>query len=174
MKKFSILVVCTIWLAAGAWAQNGRDSRSTILVTVNGMTCSTPAGTGIFSALTWGFGASTVTSSNPGGGGVSSGKPTLTNLTISKHTDSCSPVLFEDVIVGRHISQVTIVQQDSHKDDVFQVTLKDVLISNYQLSGNQSEEVPTEQISFSYTQIILTDLITGTKFGWDLKLNKGI
>jgi hypothetical protein len=48
MKKF-MLVVCTILLAASAWAENGRHS--TITVMVDGLTCTTQAGTGMFSAL---------------------------------------------------------------------------------------------------------------------------
>jgi type VI protein secretion system component Hcp len=62
--------------------------------------------------------------------------------------------------------KVTIVQQDNNKDDVFSVALEDVVISSYQLSGEISQEVPSEQIAFSFAKILITDTITGTKFGW--------
>jgi type VI protein secretion system component Hcp len=70
--------------------------------------------------------------------------------------------------------KVTILQQDGNKDDVSQLILDDVTISSYQLSGDESHEVPTEQLSFSYTTITITDMITGTKFGWNLALNRGL
>ena len=172
MKKISMLVVCTFLLAASSWAQNGRHS--TVTVTVDGLSCTTPAGTGMFSALTWGFGASFAASTSTGGGGAQAGKATLSDVTITKRTDSCSPLLFGDVVRGAHIKKVTILQQDGNKDDVFQLTLEEVTISSYQLSGDEAHEVPTEQATFSYSKITITDMVTGTKFGWNLALNKGL
>ena len=46
------------------------------------------------------------------------------------------------------------------------------MIANYQLSGEVSREVPTEQISFNFRKITLMDSITGTKFSWDLSLGR--
>lgn len=172
MKKISMLVVCTILLAASSWAQNGRHS--TITVSVDGIGCTTPAGTGMFPAFSWGFGASLPVTNNTGGGGSQTGKANLSDVAVSKRTDSCSPLLFGDVVRGTPIKKVTILQQDGNKDDVFQLTLEGVTISSYQLSGDASHEVPTETLSFSYTKITITDMVTGTKFGWDLALNKGL
>jgi type VI protein secretion system component Hcp len=171
MKKF-MLVVCTILLAASAWAENGRHS--TITVMVDGLTCTTQAGTGMFSALSWGFGASLPVTNSTGGGGVVTGKANLSDVTVTNRTDSCSPLLFGDVVKGTHIKKVTILQQDSNKDDVFQLVLEDVIISTYQLSGDESHEVPTESLSISYRKITIIDMVTGTKFGWDLALNKAL
>jgi type VI protein secretion system component Hcp len=172
MKKIGMLVVCTLLLAAGAWGQNGRHS--TITVTVDGLSCTTPAGTGMFSALTWGFGATLPVTSSTTGAGNSIGKASLSDVTITKRTDSCSPVLFGDVVMGGKLKKVTILQQDGNKDDVFQLTLEEVVISSYQLSGDEAHEVPTEQLTFNYKKITITDMITGTKFGWNLALNKGL
>jgi type VI secretion system Hcp family effector len=174
MKKIIMLVVCTLLLAAGAWGQNGRDRRSTITVTVDGLSCTTPAGTGMFSALSWSFGANSTVSSTGGGGVGSTGKANLTDVSVAKRTDSCSPLLFGDVVLGRHIKKVTILQQDGNKDDVFELTLEQVVISGYQLSGDESHEVPSEQLTFSYAKITITDKITNTSFGWNLALNKGL
>jgi len=174
MKKITMLVVCTLLLAAAAWGQNGRDRHSTITVTVDGLSCTTPAGTGMFSALSWGFGATLPVTSSTGSGAASSGKATLSDVAISKRTDSCSPLLFGDVALGRHIKKVTILQQDGNKDDVFQLTLEEVIISSYQLSGDEGHEVPTEQISLNYAKITIKDMITGTTFGWNVALNRGL
>ena len=171
MKKF-MLVVCTTLLAASAWAENGRHS--TITVSVDGISCTTQAGTGMFNALSWAFGASVPVTNSTGGGGVSGGKPNLTDVTVTKRTDSCSPLLFGDVLKDAHIKKVTILQQDSNKDDVFQLILEDVVITSYQLSGDESHEVPTEALTFSYRKITIIDMGTGTKFGWDLALNKAL
>jgi len=174
MKNISMLLVCTLLLAAGAWGQNGRDRHSTITVTVDGLSCTTQAGTGMFNALSWGFGATLPVTTGPTGSGVSTGKASVSDVIISKRTDSCSPLLFGDVALGRHIKKVTILQQDGNKDDVFQLTLEEVIISSYQLSGDESHEVPTEQLSLNFTKITIKDMITGTTFGWNLALNKGL
>jgi type VI protein secretion system component Hcp len=173
MKKISMLVVCTLLLAAGAWGQNGRDRHSTITVSVDGLTCTTQAGTGMFNALSWGFGA-TLPIASATGSAISTGKASVSDVAVSKRTDSCSPVLFGDVVLGRHIKKVTILQQDGNKDDVFQLTLEDVIISGYQLSGDETHEVPTEQLTLNFGKITIKDMITGTTFGWNVALNKGI
>jgi type VI protein secretion system component Hcp len=77
--------------------------------------------------------------------------------------------LFAAVAEGKHLQKVTIVQQDNNKDDVFSVTLEDVVIANYELGGDISQEVPSEKIAFNFAKVLITDTITGTKFGWDLK-----
>ncbi len=173
MKKIGVLALMFL-LGAAALAENGQSRgsgrRSTIVVTVEGLTCTTSAGTGMFSALTWSFGATQTVAT--GGGGAGAGKANLTDVSVTKRTDSCSPILFGDVATGKHIPKVTIVQQDSNRDDVFSVVLQDVIISSYQLSGSQADEVPSEQISFNFGRITLTDAISGTKFGWDLRLGR--
>lgn len=164
-------------LASAALGQNGQGQnfqrRSTITVTVDKLNCTTSLGTqGAFAALSWTFGDSQVVSAGTGTGVGGGGKPSFTDVSFSKRTDSCSPLLFGAVAQGQHIAKVTILQQDNNKDDVFQVTLEDVVIANYQLSGEVSREVPTEQISFNFRKITLMDSITGTKFSWDLSLGR--
>ncbi len=163
-------------LASAALGQNGQgqnsQKRSTIIVTVDKLNCTTSLGTqGAFSAWSWTFGDSQAVSTATGGGG-STGKPMFTDVSVTKRTDSCSPLLFGAVAQGQHFAKVTIVQQDSNKDDVFQVTLEDVVLSSYQLTGESNREVPTEQISFNFRKITLMDSITGTKFSWDLALGR--
>jgi type VI secretion system secreted protein Hcp len=175
MKKLTLLVTIGILLHAAAWAENGQNRgfnrRSSIVVTVDGLTCTTSAGTGMFPALTWSFGA-TQTTTTTGGGGTGAGRANITDVSVSKRTDSCSPILFGDVVSGRHVARVTIVQQDNNRDDVFTVVLEDVIVSSYQLGGSQNDEVPTEQISFNFGRITITDNISGNHFRWDLRLGR--
>jgi type VI protein secretion system component Hcp len=46
--------------------------------------------------------------------------------------------------------------------------MQDVIISSFQLGGDHSNEVPSEQIGFSYEKICVADNGTGTKACWDL------
>jgi type VI protein secretion system component Hcp len=159
--KGVLLLVLAICVAASA--QNGRPgNRSSIVVTVDGLNCSTSLGTGVFPALAWSFGATDSLSSGGTGSGGSTGKVALSSLTVSKRADSCSPRLFGDVVTGRHIKTVTIVQENTRGDD-FTVALSDAIVSGYQLGGNESSEFPTEQISFAFSKICLTDSQSGTK-----------
>lgn len=160
-KKCVLLFVFAMCVAVSA--QNGRSAnRSSIVVTVDGLNCSTSLGTGVFSALAWSFGATDALTTGGVGTGGSTGKVAVTNLSISKRADSCSPRLFADVVSARHIKSVTIVQENT-RNEAFTVTLSDVIVSSYQLGGNESTELPTEQISFDFSKICLTDSQSGTK-----------
>ena len=162
MKKIGVLLF-VFAICVAAFAQNGRSgNRSSIVVTVDGLNCSTSLGTGAFNALAWSFGATDAVSSGGTGSGGSTGKVSLSNLTISKRADTCSPRLFADVVLGRHIKTVTIVQENT-RSEAFTVTLSDVIVSGYQLGGTESTDLPTEQIAFEFSKICLLDVQSGTK-----------
>lgn len=175
-RKLALAVLFTTALASAALGQNGQGQnfqrRSIITVTVDKLSCTTSSGTqGSFSALSWSFGDSETISAGTGAGGGRT-KPSFTDVSITKRTDSCSPLLYGAVAQGQRFAKVTIVQQDNNKDDVFQVTLEDVLIASYQLGGDTTHEVPTETVSFNFRKVTLMDSITGTKFSWDLALGR--
>ncbi|MGC2196276.1 MAG: type VI secretion system tube protein Hcp [Terriglobales bacterium] len=170
-KKMLLLAMATILSGSSTFAQNGQgrgrfEPKSTIAVTVDGLTCNN--GQGTIPALTWNFGV-TVAASGSTGSGAGATKANLSDLNVTRRADGCTPVLFADVVTGRHISRVTIVQQDSQKDDIFTVTLQDVIISSYQLGGDQSSELPVEQVGFNFAKICVADSVTGTKACWDLR-----
>ncbi len=169
MKKFSLVVFALVLLTASGLAQNAAartrfdGPKSSITVTVDGLSCTTPLGLGAFSALAWSFGATQSISSGGTGGGAGAGKPSVSDLSVSKRTDACSPALFAATVSGKHFPKVTVVQQDAQKDDTFKVTLEQVLVSSYQLGGSQSQEVPTEQVSFNFAKICFEDSQSGAK-----------
>jgi type VI secretion system secreted protein Hcp len=174
LKKMLLLAVATTLLGVNSFAQNSQgrgrfEPKSTIAVTVDGLTCNN--GQGTIPALTWSFGVTVPTSVSTGGGG-GAGKANLSDLTVTRRADGCTPILFEDVVTGKRIKQVTIVQQDSQKDDIFTVTLQDVIISSYQLGGDQSSELPVEQVGFNFAKICVADSVTGTKACWDLRTGR--
>jgi type VI secretion system Hcp family effector len=172
LRKILVMFAMSSMLAGPALAQNGRgrfETKSTVSVAIEGLTCDSSQGT--IPALSWSFGVTVPTTSGTSGGGVT-GKAVLTDLNVTRRADSCTPILFGASVTGKVFKQVTIVQQDTQKDDVFTVTLQDVIISSYQLGGDQSNEVPGEQLGFSYRKICVADSITGSKGCWDLQLGR--
>ena len=168
LKKTSMLFVFALMGAAVATAQNPHarlDGRSTITVAVDGFTCNNNQGT--IPALSWSFGVTTPTQTNTGGGSGAA-RANLSDLSVTRRADGCTPLLFAASVSGKVFKSVTLVQQDQQKDDTFTVTLQDVIISSYQLGGDHGNEVPSEQIGFSYEKICVADNGTGTKACWDL------
>lgn len=173
LRKILLLAVATTMFAATTVAQDAQlrarfQTKSTIAVTIDGLTCNNSQG-GTLPALSWSFGVSRPTVPSTGGGGASTGKTTLSDLNVTRRADSCTPFLFAAAVSGKAYKSVTIVQQDTQKDDIFTVTLQDFLISSYQLGGDQSGEVPAEQIGLNFDRICVADSVTETKSCWDLK-----
>ena len=169
LRKVLLLFVAICLSAMFAVSQDGQtrakfQGRSSIAVTIDGLTCNNSQGT--IPALSWNFGVSQPADTTGGGSGV--GKASLTDVKITRRADSCTPILFGASVKGNIFRQVTIVQQDTQKDDTFTVTLSDVIISSFQLGGDASHEVPAEQIGFSFSKICVADTGTGTKSCWDL------
>jgi len=174
LRKTLTLFVLTLMCASAALAQDPRgrfQGRSTILVTVDGFTCNNNSGT--IPALSWSFGVTTPTQTNTGGGS-SGARANLSDLSVARRADGCTPLLFAASVSGKVFKTVTVVQQDTQKDDTFTVTLSDVIISSYQLGGDHSNEVPSEQIGFSYEKICVADNGTGSKGCWDLTQGKAL
>jgi type VI protein secretion system component Hcp len=154
MKTFILSVAAVLLFAATAMAQGGPfGRRSTITVTVNGLNCSTSLGAGIFSALTWAFDSTESVSSGGSGSGAGAGKVT-NGATITKRADACTPQLFEAAVEGKAFGDVIVTHQDDH-GHTYKITLKNVLISSYELQGEQSEARPSEKISFAFESLTI-------------------
>jgi type VI protein secretion system component Hcp len=171
LRKILVLGAIALSLSTVAFAQNGQGhfQKSNIAVTIDGFTCNN--GQGTIPALSWSFGVTTPESGTIGsGGGTALAK--LSDVSVTRRADACTPTLFGDAVKGNHFNHVTIVQQDAQKDDTFTLTLTDVVISSYQLGGDTGHEVPAEQLGFSYRKICVADTGTGSKSCWDLVLGK--
>jgi type VI protein secretion system component Hcp len=159
MIRTSLFALAILLLTTTALAQDSPvldatiRPRVTITVTADGLSCTTSAGAGAFSALTWKLGVTQTTTDT----GMAAGKPSFGNFNITKHVDGCSDALFASLLSGKALKLVTIVQQDRNNDDVFTVMLSDVFLSGYQLEGELSREVPTEQISFAYSKLTVSN-----------------
>ncbi|MFZ0759867.1 MAG: type VI secretion system tube protein Hcp, partial [Candidatus Sulfotelmatobacter sp.] len=100
--RTSLFAIATLLLAMPALAQNapapdstfppggGFGAKVTITVTVDGLSCTTAAGSGAFPAQMWSFGGTQASS----GTGAGAGKASLSSLNITKNADACSPALF--------------------------------------------------------------------------------
>ena len=168
MKKVFVVVGILLVLTSFGWAQ-----KSKISVVVDGLSCSTSAGPGTFAASAWTFGATNTESSGGTGGGGIAGKPVVGELNVTKAFDPCSPALFGGVVSGKHFKTLTLTQTEKKDSDYLIVTLSDVLISSYQVSGTQASEDPFESLSFSFSKICIFESASGAKFCFDKATGSG-
>jgi type VI protein secretion system component Hcp len=132
--------------ASQAWAAN------TITLTVSGLKCSTAAGPGAFQALSWSFGVQGSTETKP--------SPTLTDLSIIKLFDGCSPALFGAVTAGGKFATVTLVETNSSGGPLLTVTMTAATVTGWFVSA--SSETPAESISFGFNKVCVEEATSGS------------
>jgi type VI protein secretion system component Hcp len=171
MRRITFLAAAFIvLLATTGWSEDKEPkaaSTATITVKIDGLTCTTTLGSGTFPVQAWSFGATQSVASGSGGGG-GAGKATVSDLSVQRKFDECSPALFGAVTTGKHFATLTLTQQDK-KGPVMIVTLTDILISAYQLTGSQSNVDPVESVSFNFAKICINDIDNGAKACFDFK-----
>jgi type VI secretion system secreted protein Hcp len=105
--------------------------------------------------LSWSWGASNPT--NIAGSGMSAGKVSLSDLSITKQVDKSSPKLLELCVTGKHVDEATLYcsKQTGQKtpDDFLTIKLKEVYVSGFQAGGSSGEDVGTESVKFTYGSI---------------------
>ena len=107
--------------------------------------------------LSFSWGGSQVTSV-AGTGGSGAGKVDLSDLSIMKHLDSASPLIYKALIAGQNIANATLSAckagaggASGGSKAFLKITLGELFPTSMQLSG--SSEIPTESVSFSYNTI---------------------
>lgn len=90
-------------------------------------------------------------------------KPSLSEFTITKQVDSASPYLFKDAAVGTTIPTVEVKFVNTGKGlaEYHTITLKDVLVSGYELEHDErgqpdkesANRKPSEKVTFNYAHI---------------------
>ncbi|MGA2606902.1 MAG: type VI secretion system tube protein Hcp [Terriglobia bacterium] len=105
--------------------------------------------------LSWSWGATNPTTIV--GSGMSAGKVSMSDLTITKRVDKSSPKLLELCITGKHVDEVTLYcsKQTGQKtpDDFLTIKFWQVYVSSHQAGGSHGEDVGTESLSFAYGKI---------------------
>lgn len=172
----SAILLCSMGLGLAAQGNSGKGTsnngkpQSGIAVNLHGLNCSTAAGPDAFSALSWSWGASNPTDIGGGGGG-GTGKVSVSDVSVTKGFDACSPALLGAVATGKHYQTLTLTQSNSDGTTTA-LTLSDVIVSSWQASGSVATEAATESVSFAFAKVCLTDGGSGSKFCYDLKANK--
>jgi type VI protein secretion system component Hcp len=177
IKMIALLsIVMSFATAAAAEGPPGQEKKnpraeSRITIKVAGLECTTPHGSGTFTATSYSFGASQDTTSIGGGGGSGTGKAVVLPLNATKAFDECSPSLFGAVVTARHFATVDLVQQDEKGHAILTINLTDALIASYQISGNQSTDSPLESIQIDFLKICISDPSSGNKLCFDRSRN---
>jgi len=103
----------------------------------------------------WSLGAANATSIS--GSGLSAGKVSFSDITITKDVDSGSAKLLELCCSGKHIPNgvLTCAKSTGDKNPADYLTLKfeEIHISSFQTGGSHGDDVGTESISFAFAKI---------------------
>lgn len=102
---------------------------------------------------------------DPTGSGVSSGKASFSDLTVTKQVDKTSPKLVDKAALGELIKEVKFTAKESGTvwTHSYVITLEDAMISSISVSGDSSGEL-MENVSFNYGKISI-EYITQTPDG---------
>jgi type VI secretion system secreted protein Hcp len=118
------------------------------------MTLDSGHGTKTFEISGYAF-ATTSTSGGPGlGGGGGEGKVKFNEFTITREVDQASPSLVLACANGTHFKEAMLHVRKAGGSPYLTITLKDVLISSYQVGGHGGGgELPQESLSLNFTKI---------------------
>jgi type VI secretion system secreted protein Hcp len=147
-------------------AKQVTPNPSSITMVLIGLNCSTNLGGGTFVVNAYSFGANQTGGTTSGGGG-GTGKAVVGDVNIVRGMDACSPVLFGAVVSGKHFTTGTLVQTDANGNTLLTMTLSDVLVSSYTISGSQQSANPGESVSISFNKICIEEASSGAKVCYD-------
>ncbi len=90
------------------------------------------------------------------GGGLSSGKAQVADLSLTKFTDKSSPKLKLACCKGEPVDQAYLVvdRAGPNPTTYLKITLNDAVISSYNISASGGD-MPMEQLSLSYTKVTI-------------------
>jgi type VI secretion system secreted protein Hcp len=105
--------------------------------------------------LSWSWGATNPTTIV--GAGMSAGKVSMSDLSITKRVDKASPKLLELCVTGKTVNEAILYcsKQTGGKtpEDFLTIKLKEVYVSAFHAGGSSGEDVGTESLSFTYGSI---------------------
>ncbi len=117
--------------------------------------------------------------------GGRSGKPHIHDFVFSKRMDKASPVLFLSSCAGKHLKTAVLTARRAggQAHDFLVIKLNDVVVSSYVMqTPTEEDDVPVEQVAFSFSQIVVEyrpqrqdgSLDAPVHAGWDVKAGKSI
>ena len=125
-----------------------------------------------------------VTNSGSGGVGEGSGvaRATFSDLNFMKYVDKSSPNFFVCCANGAHIDKAILhIRKAGEKPQEYMtITMEEVFISNYSLSGADGASLPTESGALNFAKMEIKyfpqkkdgTLDAANPKGWDVKSNK--
>jgi type VI secretion system secreted protein Hcp len=102
------------------------------------------------------FGASNPATIGPQGGGIGTGRVSISSLNLMKRTDYTSPALFEHCCTGKHIPVANLYcRKAGGKQGVFlELELTECVVESVQWSGSSGgDDVPTESVSLAFQKV---------------------
>jgi type VI secretion system secreted protein Hcp len=130
-------------------------------------------------SYTWG---STQKGAMASGGGGGAGKVNFNDLSVATNMDCATPALLKYCANGKHISNIKLsfCKAGGTQIEYSTVVLKDVIVTNVQISGVGSLDQVALNYSFQASQVehhYWVQSKDGTKgaeteMGWDVKANK--
>ena len=113
--------------------------------------------------FSWSWGASNPASMH--GTGLSAGKVSFADLSITKPTDKASAKLLELCCTGKHISKGTLTCSKSTGDknpaDYLTIKLEEIAITSVQHGGSSGDDIGHESISFAFGKFTLDYKVQG-------------
>jgi len=93
----------------------------------------------------------------PTSGGVPTGPPTISGITVKNVLDKSSPNLFKAAVSGEHLRDVKIdFCRSDDKGCYLKYELENAMISKYNFGGSSSEDQLTESVTFNFAKIKVT------------------
>jgi type VI secretion system secreted protein Hcp len=118
---------------------------------------------GEIEVMSWSWGASNPASMH--GTGLSAGKVSFADLSITKPTDKASAKLLELCCTGKHISKGTLTCSKSTGDknpaDYLTIKLEEIAITSVQHGGSSGDDIGHESISFAFGKFTLDYKVQG-------------
>lgn len=116
------------------------------------------------------------------GSGGGSGKATVKDLNFVHYVDRSSPNLMKFCLTGKHIPEAKLVVRKAGGNplEYFKITMSDVVITNVQPMGSNTDERVKEKVSLSFAKVKQEYTVQNQQggsggavtAGYDIKLNK--
>ena len=111
---------------------------------------------GEIDVMSWSWGMSHSGTGGAGGGG-GAGKVNVQDLNFTKKVDKSTPDLMMHVATGKHIKEVKMTVRKAGKEGKPQeyliITMKDVLVTSYGVSGGSSDDRPVENVTLNFAEV---------------------
>ncbi len=82
-----------------------------------------------------------------------SSAPSVSEIVVTKTTDSASPALMKCAASGCHFKKVTLAVRKAGGDQLLTYVLTDVMVSGYHVGGGSGGDRPQESMTLNFTKI---------------------